>query len=112
MSSVLLAMLALVVAIVSPVFFPKGEKRLLANMVRIIAAGAALFLILSTSYVIIDADKVGHLKRIYGGKPMGPGQIIALDGEKGPQARILSPGFKFQLLPAYGSSLCRQDGII
>ena len=98
MSSVLLAMVALIVAIVAPVFFPRGEKRLLANMVRIIAAGAALSLILSTSYVIIDADKVGHLKRIYGGKPMGPGQIIALDGEKGPQARILPPGFKFQFL--------------
>jgi hypothetical protein len=29
---------------------------------------------------------------------MAPGQIIAFDGQKGPQANILPPGFKFKLL--------------
>lgn len=58
----------------------------------------ALFLIFSTSYVIIDANSVGHLNRIYLGKSMAPGQIIAFPGEKGPQAEILPPGFHFRLL--------------
>lgn len=56
----------------------------------------ALFLICSTSYVVIDSDKVGHIKRIYMGSSMPAGQIIALAGEQGPQAEILPPGFNFR----------------
>lgn len=68
------------------------------NGVRVGCGMIALFLVFSSSYVIIDANKVGHLKKIYLGKPMPPGQIIALEGQKGPQAKILAPGFKFKLL--------------
>ncbi len=53
----------------------------------------ALFLIGSTSFVTVDQDKIGHLKRIYFASDMRPGQILAFDGEKGPQATILGPGF-------------------
>ncbi|MBU2488733.1 MAG: hypothetical protein KKA60_05020 [Proteobacteria bacterium] len=57
----------------------------------------AVIFVLSTSFVIIDADSVGHINRIYMGDDMGPGQIIALSGQKGPQAEILPPGFHFRL---------------
>jgi len=58
------------------------------------AAGAIAFIcFLSTSCLIIDSDKVGHLKRIYWGKSMPAGRIIANTNEKGPQAKILAPGF-------------------
>ena len=53
----------------------------------------ALFIIGSTSFVTVDQDKIGHLKRIYFAADMPPGQIIAFDGQKGPQASILGPGF-------------------
>jgi hypothetical protein len=59
------------------------------------AFAAAAVLFLGTSFVIIDQDSIGHLKRIYMGSNMKPGQIIAFEGEKGPQARILGPGFHF-----------------
>jgi hypothetical protein len=52
----------------------------------------------SRSFVIIDADEIGHLKKIYLGSDLPPGQIIATDGEKGPQAEILGPGFHFKFL--------------
>jgi hypothetical protein len=65
---------------------------------RIAGALVAIFAILSTSFIIIDSDQVGHLKRIYGGGSMPPGQVIAYNGENGPQARVLSPGFHFELL--------------
>ena len=61
--------------------------------VLLIAAGLAM--LASTSFVSIDATKVGHLKRIYGYKELPPGRIIALEGQKGPQAQILGPGFHF-----------------
>jgi hypothetical protein len=53
------------------------------------------FLVAQTSYVFVDADRVGHLKRIYAFRELPPGRIIALSGEKGPQAEILGPGFHF-----------------
>lgn len=49
----------------------------------------------SSSFVFIDANKVGHLKLIYGFKDLPKGRIIAVDGQKGPQAEILGPGFHF-----------------
>lgn len=55
----------------------------------------SLFLFTSTSFIIIDAEEVGHLNRIYLAKPMKPGQVIALEGQKGPQAKVLPPGFHF-----------------
>ncbi|MHC4212913.1 MAG: SPFH domain-containing protein [Planctomycetota bacterium] len=57
-----------------------------------------LFLFLSTSFVIVGPNDVGHLTRIYLGKAMPPGQVIAIKGQKGPQAEILAPGFKFEFL--------------
>ncbi|MDX2257760.1 MAG: SPFH domain-containing protein [Hyphomicrobiaceae bacterium] len=54
-----------------------------------------LFLLASTSFVFIDANRVGHLKRIYAFQELPPGRIVALPGQKGPQARILGPGFHF-----------------
>lgn len=47
------------------------------------------------SFVIIDSSGAGHLKKIYLAGDLPSGRIIAVDGEKGPQARILGPGFHF-----------------
>jgi hypothetical protein len=74
--------------------FPLAKS---ARMFQIMAGVLALFLIFSTSYVIIDSNSVGHLKRIYVGQSMESGQIIAFSGQKGPQAEILPPGFHFRL---------------
>ncbi|WP_420411484.1 SPFH domain-containing protein [Roseibium sp.] len=53
------------------------------------------FMLASSSFVFVDADRVGHLKRIYAFKELPEGRILALEGEKGPQAQILGPGFHF-----------------
>ncbi|MEZ5601201.1 MAG: hypothetical protein R3F36_09585 [Candidatus Competibacteraceae bacterium] len=52
---------------------------------------AVVFMILATSFVIVDQDKVGHLKLIYGLKQLPPGHIIAMDGEAGPRRRYSVP---------------------
>jgi hypothetical protein len=57
-----------------------------------------LLLLASTSFVLVPADRVGHLKRIYLADDLPPGRIIALSGQKGPQAEILGPGFHFRPL--------------
>jgi hypothetical protein len=64
----------------------------------VIAILAGLAFLASTSFVLVSADKVGHLKRIYFASDLPPGRIIALPGQKGPQAEILGPGFHFRPL--------------
>lgn len=59
---------------------------------------AGLLFLSSTSFVLISSDKVGHLKRIYLASDLPPGRIIALPGQKGPQAEVLGPGFHFRPL--------------
>ena len=117
MARIVFAIIFVLVAVALAKMFPKPEaspetdeqeKNLTARILssrwkyaRYVEVGAivfALFLLLSTSYVIIDADKIGHLKRVYLGQSMPPGQIIAFEGQKGPQARILPPGFHFKPL--------------
>ncbi len=96
-----LFVLLIIIAVFVPRLFPKmgeSQTKLVSTGVRLGICILALYLVFSTSYVIIGANEIGHLKRIYFGKTMAPGQIIAFNGQKGPQANILPPGFKFKLL--------------
>ena len=63
-----------------------------------VAGVLGIVVVASTSFTVIGADEVGHLKRVYGGSAMPPGQIIAMKGQAGPQAEVLSPGFNFRPL--------------
>ena len=67
-------------------------------LVGIVMVIAGFGFLASTSFVQISADKVGHLKRIYLADDLPPGRIIALPGQKGPQAELLGPGFHFRPL--------------
>lgn len=67
-------------------------------LIGMIMAMVGLGFLASTSFVLIGADKVGHLKRVYLAGELPPGRIIALTGQKGPQAEILGPGFHFRPL--------------
>ena len=93
----------IIAAIVVPRFFKDTEQGehggrgrnygILRWAVRGGCLTIAFIAFLATSCLIIDSDSVGHLKRIYFGSQMPPGRIIADIDEKGPQARILAPGF-------------------
>lgn len=71
-------------------------------MTQVILRGTLILLVFfsiaATSYVTIGQNEVGHLTRVYLGESLPAGRIIALDGQKGPQAEILGPGFHFRLL--------------
>lgn len=80
-------------------FFPgffSSVIRLPVMLTRIVGIVIFLIAFLSTSYVVIDADNVGHLKRVYFGRSMPPGRIIAFSGENGPQAEVLAPGLNIR----------------
>ena len=72
------------------------EKSLIyTRILQFALVGVGLFLLGSRSFVIIGANEVGHLERIYLAADLPPGKIIAPDGEKGPQSEIIGPGFHF-----------------
>lgn len=52
-----------------------------------------IFGILSRSFIVVDPNEVGHLNRIYMAADLPAGKIIAPHDEKGPQSRIIGPGF-------------------
>lgn len=76
-----------------------AEKISSMRLYRIIARAVCIIIVIicfvQTSAVWVGDDEVGHLRRIYWGKQMPPGRIIALPDENGPQARVLTAGFHF-----------------
>lgn len=64
----------------------------------IIGATIVILAILGTSFSYITAGSTGHLVKKYGSTTLAPGKIIAVNGELGRQARILSEGVNFSPL--------------
>lgn len=56
-----------------------------------------LGLILGSS-VVVPSDQTGVVTRLFG-SPLPPGDIVARNGEQGPQAEIIGPGWHFGLFP-------------
>jgi regulator of protease activity HflC (stomatin/prohibitin superfamily) len=104
MLTILLLVLAVVLTLVGPQIIrardPKYEEtvRLIRNGVRVIGVLLVLLIVASTSFVFIGQDETGHRHKIYFGGNLKDGAIIAADGEKGPQAEIMPPGFQFEPL--------------
>ncbi|MBS0244646.1 MAG: hypothetical protein JSS20_20950, partial [Proteobacteria bacterium] len=65
---------------------------------RFVGLLAMIFSIASTSFVHVPDGHLGQLFRVYGGGSLAEGRIVAVRGENGPQARILTPGFHPWLL--------------
>lgn len=65
------------------------------NLTRLVGLLIIAFAILSTSFVHVPDGHLGQLFRIYGGGSLKEGKIVAVNGENGPQAQILTPGFHF-----------------
>ncbi len=76
---------------------PSGGKRFLFQRfilpIRFVFGFIALFCVFSTSYVNVDENSAGHKVKTYGYSNLAPGKVIAMGGEKGPQADIIQPGF-------------------
>ena len=93
MFSVILAIVSLIAAVVLPQFIPDQVPKGGRVVTRLVLGVFALFLVLSTSFLFVGEEETGHMFKIYLGSSLKDGDIIATDGEKGPQADILPPGF-------------------
>jgi hypothetical protein len=80
---------------------PTGTRNPLATLIAGLGRGViglgfialGLLMLANTSFVYVAADQVGHLKRVYAFQELPSGHVVALPGQKGPQATVLGPGF-------------------
>ena len=87
------------IAFILPRFIPAQLRTALPDsLVRAVGALFVILAVASTSFVHVPDGHLGQLFRIYGGGSMTGGRIVAVNGENGPQARILTPGFHAWLL--------------
>ncbi len=104
MAYLILAILVAVLALLGAQFIKTTEetKQEMFRLARYgVQAGGILLVVLllaSTSFVFVGADEAGHRVKIYLGYDLKEGAIIATDGEKGPQAQIMPPGFHLEPL--------------
>jgi SPFH domain / Band 7 family len=96
---VVVAVLYFVLAAVAPsilglfVSRARPDFRALSLSLRIVFAVIALICLAATSYVHVESDEIAVLNKIYGTSSLPGEHIIATNGEKGPQAEILTPGW-------------------
>jgi len=100
MTTLLLGLLlAAIIAFAGPTLLPQRFRGPVADsMLRIVGVLGMLFAIASTSFVRVPDGHLGQLFRVYGGGSLTEGRIVAVHGENGPQAKVLTPGFHPWLL--------------
>src|SRR5215470_11707844 len=88
------------ILIVVPIFMPghMQQNKLYPLLVRGLGALIIVYAILSTSYVNVGDGRFAQMFRTIGGGPLEGGKIVAINGENGPQAQILRPGFHAKFL--------------
>jgi SPFH domain / Band 7 family len=96
---VVVAVLYFVLAAVAPsilglfVSRTRPDFGTLSLSLRFVFVAIALLCLAATSYVHVDSDEIAVLNKIYGTTSLPGEHIIATNGEKGPQAEILTPGW-------------------
>ena len=96
---VVVAILDFVLAAVAPsivgLFIDRARPdfRTISQLFRIGFVVIALISLALTSYVHVESDEIAVLNKIYGTTSLPGEHIIATNGEKGPQAEILTPGW-------------------
>jgi hypothetical protein len=79
--------------IVSPRNPFNSIKKPVAFAIRALGIFMIAWAFIGTSLVWVPQNHIATLNRIYIGKSLPPGRIVALEGELGPQARIITAGF-------------------
>jgi phosphotransferase system IIB component len=96
---VVVAVLYFILAAVAPALLSlfvnraRPDFRTLSLSLRIVFVLIALTCLAATSYVHVESDEIAVLNKIYGTTSLPGEHIIATNGEKGPQAEILTPGW-------------------
>lgn len=93
-----LGIIALLVGVVIALFTTFGESRLLSMTSGGVLAFIALIMIIVSGAIYVKDNEGGIVVNKFG-KDLPAGRIVAADGEKGPQAYVLPPGWHFWYAP-------------
>jgi hypothetical protein len=97
MSALIIFLIVAIIAIyVGRSFIPERFQEILSP--RVVVVILIVVVLISTSVVYVPDGYLAHLFRIYAGGSLPAGRIVSIDGENGPQARILTPGIHIEPL--------------
>lgn len=93
-------LLGLFVVFGAPILAEKfiGTDKFAGKIIRGLGVAVIVFSVVSTSFLVVGDGHLAQLFRVYGGGHLPVGSIVAVNGENGPQARVLAPGFHFEWL--------------
>jgi hypothetical protein len=87
------------IILVAPLLLPERFKAVIpSSVIWLLGVLVIVFSLASTSFVYVPDGYSAHLFRIYMGRSLPPGKIVAAEGENGPQARLLAPGLHIEPL--------------
>ena len=92
-------LLGALLIILAPTLLPERFRVVVPSLaIRALGLLIILFALASTSFVYVPDGYSAHLFRVYLGRSLPGGKIVATEGENGPQARLLAPGFHVEPL--------------
>lgn len=93
-----LGIIALVIGVGIGLFTTFGDSRSLSVITGLVVGVLALTMIIASGAIYVEANQGGTLDNKFGAD-LPPGRILATQGEKGPQAKVLPPGWHFWYAP-------------
>lgn len=91
-----IAIIAILAGLFGPIIFIDKEEKFIRLLVRGVCLVVAVISFGATSWVNIDSDSVGLMKRKYLGSSMPNNRVIATGIQMGPLAEVLPPGFQIK----------------
>jgi hypothetical protein len=92
-------LLGALLIVLAPTLLPERFRPVVPSLaIRAFGLLIILFALASTSFVYVPDGYSAHLFRVYLGRSLPAGKIVATEGENGPQARLLAPGFHVEPL--------------
>lgn len=98
MFSFTVALVVAIIAWVAPVISGNKMPGFIKFSIRLVGTVVAVIIIVASTAIYVEDNQAGIVIRKFGAD-LPTGQIIATKGEKGPQARVLPPGWHFFYWP-------------
>ncbi len=99
MTTMLLVSTGVILAVLVLTLIPKAPTPSAKAGIGLFSLAVLFAFVFASSFRYVGDDEVGVVIKAIGGRDLPEGQIIATKGEKGPQARVLAPGWHSGLWP-------------
>ena len=98
MGFIIFGVMLLIAAIALPKTVLSESKTIVKAGVSVVLVALGVMMFFMTSYINVPDNTTAHLTRLYMGKSLPTGKVIAVDGEMGKQSKIVRQGFHFDFM--------------